>query len=93
MHVFKEARHKGDTATMEYVWVIFLTRRRIIRQKLTKDAREKVKLQRVEAVQKRREEREKKRQFLQNKVQTFQLLFKLDILLKQPGILSLFVAV
>ncbi len=60
---------------------------------MEKDAREKVKLQCVEAVQKRREEREKKRQFFQNKVQTFQFLFKLDILLKQPSILSLFVAV
>lgn len=69
MRVFKEARHKGDTATMEramgYVGE-FSDRAGDYKAEADKgmeedarEAREKAELQREEAVQKRRDEREK----------------------------------
>ena len=69
MRVFKEARHKGDTATMErameYVGE-FSDRAGDYKAEADKgmeedarEAREKAELQREEAIQKRREEREK----------------------------------
>lgn len=69
MRVFKEARRKGDTATMEramgYVGEFFdkaedyKAEAEKGMEEDAKDAREKEKLQREEAIQKRREEREK----------------------------------
>lgn len=69
MRVVKEARHKGDTATMEramkYVGDFsekveeYKTKADKGMEEDAKKAREKAKLQREEAVQKRREEREK----------------------------------
>ena len=69
MRVFKEARRKGDTATMEramgYVGEFsdkaedYKAEADKGMEEDAKEAREKAKLQREEAIQKRREEREK----------------------------------
>lgn len=69
MRVFKEARRKGDTATMERAMGYvdeFSSKAEDYKAEADKgmeedarEAREKAKLQREEAVQKRREEREK----------------------------------
>lgn len=69
IRVYKEARNKGDTATMERAMgyaVECSDRAEEYREKAdkgmeedAKEAREKAKLQREEAIQKRREEREK----------------------------------
>ena len=77
MRVFKEARRKGDTATMEramgYVGE-FSDRAEEYKAEADKgmgedarEAREKAKLQREEAIQKRREEREKLEERIEEK--------------------------
>lgn len=69
MRVFKEARRKGDTATMERAMGYadefsdkaedYKTEADKGMEEDAREAREKAKLQREEAIQKRREEREK----------------------------------
>ena len=64
MRVFKEARRKGDTATMERAMGYadeFSGKAEDYKgmEEDAREAREKAKLQREEAIQKRREEREK----------------------------------
>ena len=59
MRVFKEARHKGDTATMERAMGYAIEFSDKGMEEDAREAREKAELQREEAVQKRRDEREK----------------------------------